>query len=203
MSDEPQIKNSLFDTENEDRVRSPEKIDDYIRVTTPGTWIVVLALVLILVAIIVWGVVGRIPVYYTTKGVGMSIDFNREKADLGNADDYIVKGVLCFVESNEISSRELQDKPVNVQFRDGTWHPGQAYLIDTTPEGDEEIREMLEGYNIDSDWVLSMLGQGVYRYPVYIRLDFELDYLYWGEIADASIIIDEVQPIHFLIGDRS
>ncbi|MCR4688410.1 MAG: hypothetical protein K5745_02555 [Saccharofermentans sp.] len=200
MSDEPQVKRSIFDINSEDRVRSPERLDDYIRVTTPGTWIIAVALTLVLASFVVWGFIGKIPIYHSARSVGMRLGYDPAIADLSNADDFIVEGVLCFVEASEVSSRQLQDKRVNIVFRDGTRVDGTAMLLDTTPEGDDEIASLLEYYSVNSDWVFSVLGEGTYRYPVYVELDEPLDYLYWGETAEAAIIIDEVQPIYFLLG---
>lgn len=203
MSDGQEMTRSIFDTENEDGVRSPEKLNEYIRVTSPGIWMAVVALLLILVSIIVWGLTGRIPVYHSTSAVGMRLKFDASRADLGSMEDYAVEGVLCFMEATDVSSHELQEKRANVVFRDGTRVEGISYLLDTTPEKDEEIKGLLSDFNIDSDWVLSILGDGVYRYPVYIELEKPLDYLYWGEIAEAAVIVKEVRPIYFLIGEEN
>ena len=51
---------------------------------------------------------------------------------------------------------------------------------------------------LDTDWIFAQLGEGTYRYPVYVELDKTLDYLYYGETADVAIIVDEVKPFSFL-----
>ena len=60
---------SVFNFESEDRVESPERLNEYIRVASPGVWVMVSALVLVLVAFLVWGFTGRIPETSTLKGV--------------------------------------------------------------------------------------------------------------------------------------
>lgn len=42
------------------RITSPEQVDDYIRVTTPGMWLLALALVVLLSAGIIWAYAARI-----------------------------------------------------------------------------------------------------------------------------------------------
>ena len=36
------------------RISSPEQVDDYIRVTTPGMWLLVVAMVVLLAALVIW-----------------------------------------------------------------------------------------------------------------------------------------------------
>ena len=53
-------KKNIFRNKSMERVSSPEQLNDYIRVTTPSVWIVLIALVVLLVGILVWSVFGRI-----------------------------------------------------------------------------------------------------------------------------------------------
>ncbi len=48
------------------RINSPEQIDDYIRITTPGMWLLVAAMILLLVGFIIWGFAARLEVRETT-----------------------------------------------------------------------------------------------------------------------------------------
>lgn len=45
------------------RVSSPEQLNDYIRVTSPSVWIVLIALVVLLLGMLAWSVLGRIEVH--------------------------------------------------------------------------------------------------------------------------------------------
>ena len=42
------------------RVSSPEELNDYIRVTTPSVWLVLIALVVLLVGMLVWSIFGTV-----------------------------------------------------------------------------------------------------------------------------------------------
>ena len=53
---------SVFREKSMDRVSSPEALNDYIRVTTPSVWIVLVALVVLLLGMLAWSVFGRISV---------------------------------------------------------------------------------------------------------------------------------------------
>lgn len=50
----------LFRKKSIDRISSPEQLDAYIRVANPGFWTVLLAIVVLLAGVCVWGVFGRL-----------------------------------------------------------------------------------------------------------------------------------------------
>lgn len=52
--------NGLFREKSLERVSSPEQLDDYIRVTTPSVWIVLLATVFILAGMLAWSIFGTV-----------------------------------------------------------------------------------------------------------------------------------------------
>lgn len=51
---------NLFRKSSIDRVASPEQLNDYIRVSNPGVWMVLSAVILLLAGVCVWGIFGRI-----------------------------------------------------------------------------------------------------------------------------------------------
>ena len=55
--------NGVFRQKSMERVSSPEQLNDYIRVTTPSVWLVLLALVILLVGMLVWSIFGRVEVH--------------------------------------------------------------------------------------------------------------------------------------------
>ncbi len=55
--------NGFFRQKSIDKVSSPEKLDDYIRVTTPSVWITIGALLVLLIGIIVWGIFGELTIH--------------------------------------------------------------------------------------------------------------------------------------------
>lgn len=46
--------------EKETRVNSPEQLDQYIKLSNPGVWIILLAIVVLLVGFCIWGYFGKI-----------------------------------------------------------------------------------------------------------------------------------------------
>ena len=43
-----------------DKVSSPEQLNDYIRVTTPSVWLVLIAVILLLLGMLAWSVFGTV-----------------------------------------------------------------------------------------------------------------------------------------------
>lgn len=54
---------SIFREKSLNKVSQPEDLNDYIRVTRPSVWIVLIATVLILVGIIAWMIFGNIDMH--------------------------------------------------------------------------------------------------------------------------------------------
>ena len=51
---------SIFRQKSIDRVSSPEQLNDYIRVTTPSVWLVLVAIILLLAGMVAWSVFGTV-----------------------------------------------------------------------------------------------------------------------------------------------
>ena len=53
-------KTSLFRNQAVEKLSSPEHLSDYLRVTNPGVWVVLAAIVLLLAGLLVWACVGTL-----------------------------------------------------------------------------------------------------------------------------------------------
>ena len=51
---------NLFRKKSLDHIESAEQLNDYIRVTSPSVWLVLLAIVLLLVGMLAWSVLGTV-----------------------------------------------------------------------------------------------------------------------------------------------
>ena len=80
----------LFRKKSIEKVTSPEQLNDYIRVSNPGVWTVLAAVVILLAGACVWGVFGRLDSAVQTAGTAESGE------------------IVCYVKAADISS--LTDK---------------------------------------------------------------------------------------------
>ena len=55
------MSDSIFRKKSLDRVSSPEQLTDYIKVSNPSIWIVLLAVVILLISVLIWSIFGSIP----------------------------------------------------------------------------------------------------------------------------------------------
>lgn len=51
---------SLFRAKNIERIESPESMNDYLQVTSPGVWLVLSTVIIFLVGVCIWGIFGHI-----------------------------------------------------------------------------------------------------------------------------------------------
>ena len=58
MEEKPKVK--LFREKSLEAIESPESLNDYLRVTSPGVWLALAAVIALLVGGILWGIFGRI-----------------------------------------------------------------------------------------------------------------------------------------------
>lgn len=61
-------KSELFRKTAIEHVRTPEDLNNYIKVTTPGVWTVLIAVIVLLAALLFWGVFGSVEVIYSVGG---------------------------------------------------------------------------------------------------------------------------------------
>lgn len=50
----------IFRKKSLDKIKSPESLNDYVRVTNPGVWLLLAAVIVLLVGAVIWGVYGHV-----------------------------------------------------------------------------------------------------------------------------------------------
>ena len=53
-------KTKLFREKSVEAIESPESLNDYLRVTSPGIWLILAGIVLFLIGVCIWGIFGHI-----------------------------------------------------------------------------------------------------------------------------------------------
>ena len=177
MASDSQSK-SVFNTDSEDRVESPEKINEYIRVSGPGTYLIVGTLLLVLAALVIWGLTGTLPVTETVVSVVDSSNDNH---------------ITCFLDASRFSPPQLEGRAASIHLADNRSVSGTVEYVGKTPISEEQAAKL-----IDNDWLASNLVSYNYTYIVSIQPDEDLA-SYGYQLAQASIITQEVRPIVFLL----
>ena len=97
---EEQQKKSIFRSETMERISSPERLTDYLRVTSPGIWIVLAAVLILLVGFFVWMSVDTLE---TTAEVGVSVQNRNAEVAIKNGDGTIEKDMTLRVGNQEVA----------------------------------------------------------------------------------------------------
>ena len=91
-------KTSIFRSKTMQRISSPERLTDYLRVTSPGIWIVLAAVLILLAGFFVWMSVDTLE---TTVEVGVSMQGHNAEVAIKNGDGTIEKDMTLRVGDQE------------------------------------------------------------------------------------------------------
>ena len=77
------MENPIFRKKSLDRISSPEALDDYLHVTTPSVWLILIAIIMLLVGMLIWSHVATIDSFATghaqVENGKMYIEFDNEQ----------------------------------------------------------------------------------------------------------------------------
>ena len=103
---------SIFRKASLDRISNPEQLNDYIRVTNPGVWMIMGAVILLLTGICVWSVFGRLD---TTLTVAAVTENNQTVCYVKESDMQTVEsGMQVRIGENQYRLGEISQRPVPV-----------------------------------------------------------------------------------------
>lgn len=115
------MKEEIFRKKSLDKVKSPENLDDYIHVSNPGVWLLLISIIILLAGACVWGIFGHIDstapttvqvedrivtCFVADKDIssvhtGMTVRFDGFEAvitEIGKKDE---SGYICTLQSNQ------------------------------------------------------------------------------------------------------
>lgn len=186
-SKEPRI----FHMKGDDPSLSPKKLNEYIRIGSAGGNILIASLLIVALAVIIWGFVGRISVTITEYGVVSGSQSG-------------TKYCICFIDVDKNTGVIQEGNEVNVHLPNGKSVSGKVLYMSHYPQSSEEIHDQFGQNDINTsgvftDWVLDyLLENSKYSYPMTIETDEDIT-PYWHQVVDVTIIIGEVRPISLLI----
>ena len=117
------MKSELFRKEAMEQLTSPEKLDDYIRVSTPSIWLLLGAILIFLAGVLVWGTFGHLDV---TVG-GAAVVQNGE--------------LSCYIDAEDITSVKPGMK-ITVDKKDTKVHKVSETPEILTEENNDDILEL-------------------------------------------------------------
>ena len=180
-----------------------ESLDEYIRVGSSGTRVVVISLFLIFAAVLLWGFVGKLPVTKEEKALiidqdtvmTLSAGKTIEALDPTQAKDENI-GILCFISSSDYSLDKLNsfEKKVVIRTPNQEECGGVITSILPVPVSAEEAKIYLLG----SQWITDQCVEGDYSWVVIVDPDQDLS-AYNYQIANLTFTVEEVSPIRLLI----
>lgn len=115
---------SVFRQKSLDRVSSPEQLNEYIRVSNPGVWMLLAAIVILLVGVCVWGAVGRLDTTISVAAVsaeGKTVLYVKE-----DSVTQVAEGMAVRIGDEEYTVTAIAAEPVavNSDFSDYALHVG-------------------------------------------------------------------------------
>jgi hypothetical protein len=169
-------KKSIFRQESIDRALSPDQLDQYIKVSNPGIWLVLTALLVLFASVLAWGFTGTLPKTLTVNGI---------RGENGQA--------VCFIDVNTLNKDIRGCKAqARVAAAGNAVYDGIVSELSGNPYSAAEIAPKYQ-----RDWVTQTLLTGEYSYAVTVDLSGGPAYA-TSAIASITIITEEVKPIFYL-----
>ena len=145
--------NELIRKKAVERITSPEKLNDYIHVTSPSIWMALGAIILILVGALVWAAFGNI--YTTVNGAGVVKDKNLVIYVKVSDRPSVKEGMEITVNGHKTVVRESSPEPVQISEEVG------EYVLSSTGLQSGEWTYMVEA-DID-------LEDGIYEASITVE----------------------------------
>ena len=115
----------LFRKKSIDRVSSPEQLNEYIRVSNPGVWVILLSIVVLLIGVCAWGILGHLDTILVTPAIADAD--GQIKGYIKEADiDKVAVGMSVTIKEAQCTIGEIKLRPVVVDnsFADYALHVG-------------------------------------------------------------------------------
>ena len=148
MADETNT--SIFTEKAENKLRSPDDLDDYVRVTNPSVWVVLAACISLVIGLLVWGILGS--VYTSVAATGVVV--NDKAMCFLSADDVakVDEGDVATVDGVQMKVADVASIPMSRDEADDVLP--SDYLASTLIAGDWV-------YQVTFDGDISQLDRGV------------------------------------------
>ena len=161
---------SIFNKKATEKLRSPDDLDKYVRVTNPSVWVILIACVVLLAGLLMWGIFGTVSTNVSATGV------------------YMHGEVVCFLDGEKASKVHLGDV-ANV-----SGEKMSVSSISSVPLSREEAKA-----HLDSDYLVSSLVAGDWAYYVQFEGDGSYDFRESTPLS-ITITTERVAPLSLVLG---
>ena len=136
--------NTVFREKTMDKISSPEQLTDYLRVTNPGIWVILAAVVLLLGALLAWSAVGTLETTADAKAIIQ--DHTAQVVTVGTESGEVRTGMPLRIASREyiISNTDTDEYGRTVASAE-TDLPDGAYDAEIVVEQIRPIEFLLKG----------------------------------------------------------
>lgn len=127
----------LFRKKSLDKIKSPENLDDYIRVSNPAVWLLLISVIVLLAGACVWGVFGQIDSTIPTT----------VRVEKGTATCYIAEEDISTVRTG--FTVKFEDKDASIVEIGGKGEQGYACSLSpdsSLPDGIYEGKIIIKSY---------------------------------------------------------
>ena len=162
---------SIFNKTATERLRSPDDLDRYVRVTNPSVWAVLSAVLALIFGLLAWGIFGSVSTSVETMGV-MLPDGQ----------------IMCFLPAENVV-RVKEGDTATVQGQTAT-----VVNIEKHPYDRDEVKELLS-----SDYLVSALTGEDWSYMVTFKMENTPEFGSMEPLV-VSITTERVAPISLVLG---
>lgn len=164
---------SIFNKKATEKLRSPDDLDKYVRVTNPSVWVVLAACIALLFGLLAWGIFGTAATNVTTTATKIN------------------SGVVCFLETEDVAKVHPGDSAlVNGE------HMTVANVA-ATPLSRDEV-----GVLLGSDYLESVIVKSDWTYPVTFEGEAAANFAEQVPLQ-AAITVDRIAPISLVLGGNA
>ena len=171
------MQNKLFKKSSMERITSPEKLNDYIQVSNPASWMVLGAALAILLGLLAWGIFGSL---------NESVSFNGHiKED--------ARQLYCYVPGDLAS--QLQPGMEAILLPQGTAAEDAAIQGKILTVAEQPLSYDEASRDITSDYILSSLG--ITGWNIVVTIETEKP-LYDGVVYTVQVVTNTMRPIEMV-----
>ena len=131
------MEKKLFRDKSMEQITSPDRLTDYLRVTGPGVWLVLIGIILLLGGLLVWGVFGKIITTVTVPSI---------------VEDRMIH---CYIKVDDIN---LKDPEVRLEIGDVVMYADGKHFNRKTMEASDDPILYSSGYLQQGQTVIVLHG---------------------------------------------